>query len=243
MSKEIMWELKDIEAKPIANFFQCINIVNDSAMVQIGGEQMFSRVVDKSNSLYAIVSVPSVPSVPEVTELALPIDKIAASLPTTGTINLKYDGTFLIASSGKSKYKFQKYATGMYMMPKELKLTIPISVSGIETDAIADAITKIRAYYTKEAFSPKVGFHFSGDGLSISDYDENVVTDIDCTSACEGDDINIYLSYDYISLVIGVVKKVVDVVDLGVIDAGKPLMIEGVGFRYYIAPMLVGDGE
>jgi hypothetical protein len=236
-----MFELKDIEAKPIANFFQCINIVNDSAVVHIGGEHMFSRVVDKSNALYAILRVPSVPSVPEVTELALPIDRIAASLPTTGTINLKYDGTFLIAQSGKSKYKFQKYATGMYMMPKELKLTIPISVSGVKTADIAEAITKIRTYYTKEAYNPKVGFRFNKDGLSISDYDENVTTDIDAVTC--GDDINIYLSYDYISMVMGVVKKVTDVVDLGAIDASKPLMISGTGFTYYIAPMLVGEDE
>ena len=231
---------------PVEVFNKYINsiscIVKEAYLTANVDHGLFATAINPTNVVYANIGLP-IPVNGESTSIPVDFFKIASSMPSSGELNMKYDGSYIICKVDKSKFKFPIFSKTAVREVKKLNFTPEFVVDDLSPKVVYDSINKIINYNTDTpSLFYKILFDIRDGMFYISDRDENVVTEICETSLSNA---SVVVSSDYIGSILLFFKKYIEGgISIG-ISSDKILTLncrQGDGFfEYGVAPIVEAD--
>lgn len=201
------WEAKC----PVEVFNKYINsiscVVKEAYLTANVDHGVFATAINTTNVVYVDVGFP-IPVGGESASIPVDFFKVSSSMPSTGELDMKYDGSHLICKVDKSKFKFPIFAKTAIRDPKKMVITPEHIIIDLTPKVLHDAVNKIINYNTDTAaLFYKILFEIRDGEFYISDKDENVVTEI-----CDVSQPNasVVVSSDYISSILLFMKKYIE---------------------------------
>lgn len=209
-------------------------------------DSMNIAILNNANTMYGNITIPAHI---EGDAAPMPFDmlKITASMPTSGTLKLDYEDNILKMVAGRTRYRFYQFAEGAVKMPPspdKVMKDLPNIIHDVPIKDLYEANNKILKLSDLTGSLYKTILSIDNGILSISDKDNDIVTDIECDTAAPSS--HVMVSTVYLESLLMYFKKYVDEsLTVGMYTPESPMTIRYDGDKgnmfYLLAPIVEAD--